>query len=262
MINLSFSWCLCRLPLILLTPILSTFIMPASSTDRRHRAGVLLRSSGVEMPYPCGPYERRSLRCFASSSVGICSECYTYHRKCSLTVPRATWKRLQSEQKRLKLELERLGQEKQRINKKKQRVQKRLRRVQNDERRLLSHEMHSIKEMEDLEKAVENELSENDSAVASGVQGSSSAEGGSAVVDQQAQSDVSDQQTQADVFDQQTQADVSDWPTSSQVDGFDFGQDLEGVDWSLDPTSWLDLPDLGFADEILRALEGNPSKAV
>jgi hypothetical protein len=241
-INLIFASCLCRLPSILLTSILPTFIMPASSTDRRHRAGVLIRSRGVEMPYPCGSCERRSLRCFASASVGICSECYTYHRKCSLTVPRATWKRLQSEQKRLKAELERLDQEKQRLNKKKQRVQKRLRRVQNNERRLLSHELHSIKEMEDLEKADENELSENDSAVASDVQGSSSApDPVDANETDQNETDLGAPSTDQPAFD----------PMS-----------FENFDWSFDPTSWLDLADSGFDDEILRALEGNPSEAV
>jgi hypothetical protein len=202
--------------------------MPNSSTDRRYRAGDLIRRRGVEMPHPREPCQRRRLQCFASSSTGICSECYTFHRKCSLTIPRSAWQQLDSEQERLKRDLERVTREKRRF-------QRRLRRVQNDERRLLAQELQSIEEMEDLEEADAQGPFENDPAVTSGVQGSSSAGGGSAVVDQQSRHDVSDQQTQADVF---------DWPTSPQVDGFDFGQALEGVDWS------LVLADLDSGDEI------------
>jgi hypothetical protein len=141
--------------------------MPALSTERRHRIGEQLRRRGVEIHPPCRPCFRRDLRCFASSALGICSECYTFHRRCSLTIPNATWQQLDLERERVERELERVEEERREL-------QRQLRHLQRDERRLLSREMASIEELEGLEATEAGGLVENGPAVSSGVEGSSS----------------------------------------------------------------------------------------
>ena len=215
--------------------------MPLSSTERRYRAGDLIRRRGVEMEHPCEPCQRRGRQCFANSSTGICSEnsstgicseCYTFHRKCNLVVSRSTWKRLESEQERLKRDLERVEREKQRL-------QKRLQRVQNDERRLLSQELQSIEEMEGLEAAEADRLVETGPAVASGVEGSSSTTA------------ARDPVRPNDQHEDEPGVQDAGQPGLDQVefDQLDFDQmDSGDVDWS----ELMDLVDWGFDDETLR----------
>jgi hypothetical protein len=160
--------------------------------------------------------------------MGICSECYTYHRRCTLAIPRATWRQLDENCERVERELVR-------VEEKKRQLQAQLRRFRDDERRLISQEMASVREMEVLEEDEDDAFHENDPAVASGGQDSSSAP------DPVRSTDLNE----IDLNETELGAQSTDQPAFDPMD-------FANVDWSFDPTNWLDLADLGFGDEILQ----------
>jgi hypothetical protein len=175
--------------------------------------------------------------------MGICSECYTYHRRCTLAIPRATWRQLDENCERVERELER-------VEEKKRQLQAQLRRFRDDERRLISQEMASVREMEVLEEDEDDAFHENDPAVASGGQDSSSAPDPVRSTDLN-EIDLNEIDlneiglNEIDLNETELGAQSTDQPVFDPMD-------FANVDWSFDPTNWLDLADLGFGDEILQ----------